>query len=264
LAKGAADIAKGAAAVGLHGAAAGAAKAFAPQIIKAIAYILGFFLLLPVIIFLALPNMFFQMPSVFDADVVTFTNQAITIEDIYERIDGLTQNEADKIIYDLSIGHDEVTSSCDFSSINRYWLIAISSVYHEQSMNISESDVRRLISGNINESHTITTWEEEVDFDEYGDPIYEERSRIDISLTNNSHNVLMSALGFTPFQREWAYFLYDNICDAQIAVNGYEDLTGGAFINYGDLVFTDGGRDVVYYNQTDERWGTRCTARCTR
>jgi hypothetical protein len=77
----------------------------------------------------------------------------------------------------------------------------------------------------------------------------------DLSLTNNSRNVLMSALGFTPFQREWAYFLYDNICDAQIAVNGYEDLTGGALINYGDLVFTYGGRDVVYYNQTDERWG---------
>jgi hypothetical protein len=95
----------------------------------------------------------------------------------------------------------------------------------------------------------------EVDFDEYGDPIYEERSRIDISLTNNSHNVLMSALGFTPFQRDWAYFLYDNICDAQLMENGYEDYTGGPLINYGDLVFADGGRDVVYYNQTDERWG---------
>jgi hypothetical protein len=28
-------------------------------------------------------------------------------------------------------------------------------------------------------------------------------------------------------------------------------------INYGDIVFREGSREVVYYNQTDERWGGR-------
>lgn len=257
LAKGIADIVKGAAAGGLHGAAVGAVKAFAPQIIKALIYILLFFLLIPVIIFFAIPNMFFQMPSVNDPEVAAFTNQAMSIESIYGSIDNLTQEEADKIIQSLAAGHDEVNASCDFSSINRYWLIAISSVLHEQGMGISESDVRGLISQNLSETHTIDTWQEQVGYDENDEPIYEERSRINISVTNNSHNVLMAALGFTQFQIDWAYFLYENICDAQITQHGYEDLPGyGApLINYGDLVFTDGGRDVVYYNQTDERWG---------
>lgn len=257
LAKGLADTIKGALTGGIKGAAIAAVKNFAPQIIKILAYILCFFMLLPTIIYFAIPNMFFQMPSVNEPDVSTLTNQAMTIESMYARIDGFTQEEADKIVLELAAGHDEVNSEYDFSGINRYWIIAISSVYYEQSMTISEADVRGIISENLAESHTITYWQERVGTDDDGEGIYESRSRINIRITNNKHDLLMQKLGFTQFQTDWAYFLYENISDTQITEHGYEDLTSDSsqLNDYGDLVFTNGSREVVYYNQTDARWG---------
>jgi hypothetical protein len=231
LAKGLADIIKGAAAGGLHGAAAGAVKAFAPQIIKALIYILLFFLFIPVIIFFAVPHMFFQMPSVNDPDVVNLTSQAMYLESLYGSIEDLSQEEAEKIIQSLAAGHDEVISSIDLSSIDRYWLIAISAVLHEQGMTVTEDDVRGLISKNLNESHTIEIWLEQIGTDENEEAIYEERSRINITITGGSHDALMDALGFTQFQKDWAYFLYENIKNAPSAGSDNGSFPGGGTHN---------------------------------
>ncbi|RGX55100.1 murein hydrolase [Anaerotruncus sp. AF02-27] len=60
---------------------------------------------------------------------------------------------------------------------------------------------------------------------------------------------------FDTFKTEWARFLYGNLSDSQLidpSNPGYTgDLPG---VDYGDIVFTDGGREVVYYNQMDSRW----------
>ena len=51
--------------------------------------------------------------------------------------------------------------------------------------------------------------------------------------------------------------MYDNITAPQIITGEYEDWTGnpGNLVNYGNLAFSDGGRDVAYYHQADSRWG---------
>ena len=254
LAKGVADMIKGAMAGGIKGAAVAALKNFAPQIIKAVAAVMIALLLLPAIIFFALPNIFFQMPSVNDMDVQFMTSQSVRIDGLYKRIDGFTQEEADKIIAELSAGFDEKVVESDFDNLNHYWLIVISTVYHDQSLDITEEDVRSMIRSSLHYSYTTESWDEQIGEDEEGDPVYQMRTRINITIGNMVHDNLMDKLGFTRFQKDWAYFLYDNITDPQIITGEYEDWTGD-FINYGDLVFSDGGRDVVYYHQADARWG---------
>ena len=255
LAKGIAETAKGAVAGGVKGAAIAAAKNFAPQIIKVVAIIVLSMLLLPAIIFFALPNIFFQMPSVGDADVRYMTEQSMRIEEIYSRMGSLTQAEADKIIAELSAGFDETVVTSDFHNINRDWLIAISTVFHNQSLEIGENDVRQLLRSNIEYSYTTESWQERVGEDEDGNPVYETRTRINISIWNTEHDRLMDALGFTRFQRDWAYFLYENISVPQLNTPESDTGSPGNLPNYGDLVFSNGGRDVVYHHQADARWG---------
>jgi len=220
LARGVAETIRAAMAGGLKGAAIAAAKNFLPQIIKVVVTIVAVSMLLPAILFFALPNIFFQLPSVGATDVRWMTEQSMRIDSLYQRMGALTQEEADKIIAMLSAGFDEAVVYSDFNNISRYWLIAISTVLHEQSLNISEDDVRAMLRQNIEYSYTTESWEEIVGEDEEGNPIYEIRTRINISIGNTDHERLMDRLGFTRFQRDWAYFLYENITVPQIVFDG--------------------------------------------
>ena len=256
LAKGVADTVKGAIGGGLHGAGVAAANAFAPQLIKvAIAVILAL-LLLPSILYFALPNIFFQWPSVDEAEIVAMNEQAVYINGLYERIESFTQEEADKIVAALSDGYDEVVVHMDLGGVSRNWLTAISSVIHEQEMErIDENSVRALVKKNLDYSYIVETWEETVGSDENGNPITETRTRIIISIWTISPDALMERLGFSMFQKEWARFFYTNINDTQLVDPSDPDYPTGELPNYGDLVFSNGDQEVVYYNQADERWG---------
>lgn len=263
LARGVAETIRGAMAGGLYGAAVAAAKAFAPQIIKIIAVIILALLILPTIIFFALPNMLWQWPSANDAEITAMNIQAQYIDDLYKRLESFALDEADKIVDDLSGGYDDVVVSMDLGGISRNWLIAISSVMHEQEMGrIGESNVRSLVRKNLDYSYTTETYEVDTGrTDENGDPITETKTRINISIWTITPGALMDKLGFTEFQKEWAGFIYDNINDSQLIEPENPDYPTDGLINYGDLVFTDGSRDVVYYNQTDERWGNEMYGR---
>ena len=257
LAKGIADTVKGAMAGGLQGAAVAAAKAFAPQLIKIALITLLVLLLIPFIIFFALPSAFFQWPTVNNATISTMTAQAAQIEKLYTKVESYALDEADKIVEELSYGYDDVVTSIDLGGVSRNWLTAICSVMHEQKMGeISERTVRSLVKQNLDYSYTTESYEESTgETDENDEPITETKTRIFIYIWTVTPDVLMEKLGFTAFQKEWAAFLYNNINEVQLIDPSDPDYPGAPLINYGDLVFTDGGRDVVYYNQADERWG---------
>lgn len=246
-----ATILNGAVTGGIKGAAIGAAKAFLPQILKILAFIIVMAILLPFFLFLSLVNTNFQFPSVDDPQITQMTQQAAFVGGLYDQFGSFTRQEADAIIARLSAGYDDVVVTENFGNTNHYWLIAISSVLHEQDLyRISESTVRQLVRDNIEYSYWVEVYYDSDDEDE-SNPYY----RIYIDLWDIGPDALIQKQRFDPFKAEWARFLYGNLVDSQLidpSAPGYTgDLPG---VDYGDLSFTDGGREVIYYNQMDSRW----------
>ncbi len=246
-----ATIINGAVTGGLKGAAIAAVKSFLPQILKLLAFIIVMAILLPFFLFLSLVNTNFQFPSVDDPDITQMTQQAVFVSGLYDQFSSFTRQEADAIIARLSAGYDDVVVNEDFGNTNNYWLISISSVLHEQDLyRINESTVRQLVRDNIEYSYWVEVYYDSGDEDE-STPYY----RIHIDIWDIGQDALMQKQRFDTFKTEWARFLYGNLSDSQLidpSNPGYTgDLPG---VDYGDIVFTDGGRQVVYYNQMDTRW----------
>lgn len=246
-----ATILNGAVTGGIKGAAIGAAKAFLPQILKLITFIIVMGILLPFFLFLSLVGTNFQFSSVDDPDVTKMTQQAIFVSGLYDQFSSYNRREADAIIARLSVGYDDVVVTESFGNTNNYWLIAISSVLHEQDLHrINENTVRQLVRDNIEYSYWVEVYDDS-DGDEPPCP----HKRIYIDIWDIGQDALMQKQQFDTFKTEWTKFLYGNLMDSQLIDPnnpGYDgDMPG---VDYGDLSFTDGGREVTYYNQMDERW----------
>lgn len=246
-----ATILNGAVKGGLHGAAIAAAESFLPQLLKIAGGLLLLVVLLPFFLFLSLVNPNFRFPSVEDADIKAMNQQAAFVGGLYENFDRYTRLEADAIISGLSAGYDDVVVTEDFGNTNRSWLTAISSAHHDQDLfKITENSVREIVRRNLAYSYWVEVYYASGDEDEE-DPLY----RIHISLWDIGPQALMSKLGFDAFHTRWAGFLHDNLAESQAVDPSSPDYTGdlpGAAI--GDISFADGSREVVYWNQMDQRW----------
>lgn len=250
LAKAAADIIKGALSGGLHGAAIGAVKAFAPQLVKIVFVLIILLFMLPIIIFVALPSALFGFESVGDE----MTIQAEVIDKLYSDFDTLTNEAASIITLGLGAGYDDVEVTQDFNSLSYNRVAAIVSVYYQQDVNtITKDNVINIAKQNIEYSYETHTYEiiETVTDEETGNTHTNivTKKRISIKLWDIGADKLMEKLGFNKFQKEWADFIYQNLEERQTVDGEYtpEDL--------GNLTFTDGSTDVVYYNQKDVKWG---------
>ena len=246
-----ATVINGAVTGGIKGAAIAAVKSFLPQLLKAVAYILLFAILLPFFLFLSLVGTNFQFPSVSDPDVTAMNDQAAAVGVMYSSFGAYTRSEADAIIFSLSQGYDDVVVTEDFGHTNDNWLTVISSVHHDQDLfSISEDSVREIIRRNIEYSYRVEIYYEDSDEDEEN-PL----RRIYIDLWDIGPDALIQKLGFDAFHTEWAGFLYDNLTESQTIDPGDPNYTGDMpGVDIGDLTFTEGGREVVYWSQMDERW----------
>lgn len=258
-AKTAMSIAKGAAAAGLHGAAAGAASQLLPGIVKAAAISILVLLLLPTIIFSALPNILFGYDNALASDIIEFTDKAYSIDAAYKKVDTYTLEEIEKIVgryieaYTSEDGvpnFDEVDVDTDTDNTNIYWFIAINSVVHQQDLfTMSEASIRDGVIGKI-----VSFAELLISFIFDGSNVTTIRTlRIDIK--DLDPEALMDKLRFTDEERNWAHLLYSAISEEQHV--GVEDTDGAGYYNtnYGNIVFINASTPVVYYNQTDSRWG---------
>lgn len=110
-----------------------------PFLVKAVAVIAATLLLVPLLIFTALPNMFFGYGSSETESITHMTEQAMTIGGIYTSLEDFDGTQVDSIVTSIaseyeqngtSIDKIEVTS--DFGEEDLLWLIAINSVAHQQ------------------------------------------------------------------------------------------------------------------------------------
>ena len=145
-------IAKAAAAAGLKGAAAAAAKETAPYILKVAVGVIIFLIVTPMLIFAAIPNIFFGYDSSAIADIQDMNTKASALGGVYMSLSDFERTEIDAIVTGLAseyeregteIGSIEVDSS--FTEDDLLWMIAINSVAYQQNLNIMTAEnVREL------------------------------------------------------------------------------------------------------------------------
>ena len=108
-----ATVLQGAVSGGLHGAAVAAAKAFLPEIIKAIFYIILFCIFIPFFLYLSVVHPNFQYPTVPNSTIQEMNAKAAYVGSLYDSFSDLTRQEADAIIARLSAGYDDVVVTKD-------------------------------------------------------------------------------------------------------------------------------------------------------
>jgi len=254
------NIVKGAAAGGVYGAAAGAVKSFLPELIKAAVTIIAIALLLPTLIFAALPNIFFGYDNIFADDIVKLTDKAYSIDAAYKKVKDYTQEVVDSIVdesknshtsEDGEQGYDEVEVNTDTENTNIYWFIAINSVAHQQDLyTMSEQSIKDMIIKKIVSAVSVVT-----DIVGEGDDELTIRT-LKIDIKDLDPDELMDKLEFDDDERNWATVLYNSMAEEQIAGTGSSADSGNYTVNYGNIVFADAVTPCVYYNQFDSRWGS--------
>lgn len=218
---------------GLHGAAVAAAKAFLPEIIKAIFYIILFCVFIPFFLHLSVVHPNFQYPTVQNSTIQEMNAKAVYVGSLYDSFSELTRQEADTIIVRLSVGYDDVVVTEDFGNTDPYWFISISSVWHEQDLGrITEESVRELVRQNIEYTYWVETYYVDSDEDE-SDPRY----RIYIDIYDIGPNALMQKLALDTFKTQWAGFLYQN--QMGMLNDDYETSSNGTHSEIKDMIQGD-------------------------
>ena len=93
-----ATVLQGAVSGGLHGAAVAAAKAFLPEIIKAIFYLILFCIFIPFFLYLSVVHPNFQYPTVQNSTIQEMNAKAAYVGSLYDSYPNLTRQEANTII----------------------------------------------------------------------------------------------------------------------------------------------------------------------
>lgn len=242
------NIAKGAAAGGVYGAAFEAAKSFLPELLKLFVILLFVVILVPMLIFTAIPNILFGYGSSTDQEIIDFTASAEELGGRYQQLDAyhepVLRRLVDSILpnfwFDGSPLYDDYDVTEDLGNINQYWIMAIGSVRYKQDLySMDESAIEDLMYDRLTYSTSLV------------DRI------LNISVRDMTPEEYMDRLGFSQEEKDWAALLYSSLTEDQDL--SYEDTDGDGYYNtdYGDITFSDAETPVIYYNQTDARWGNK-------
>ena len=251
-ARAAAHILAALAATGPEGAALAAVQEAAPHLVKIVAGLLVLLLLIPMLVFIALPNIFFGYDSATTPEIVDFTASAHGLDAVYQNIDQKNQSIIDRLVESIlpdfmtddEPDYDDYEVEKTLGNVNNYWLIAIGSVRYKQDLNImDEPTIEKLLSDKLAYTASIT------------DRV------LHIAIWDLTPDAYMDKLGFTQEEKDWAALLYSVLADGQNVSPGDTDGLGQYGTDYGNITFTHADTPVVYYNQTDARWGNKLYGR---
>jgi hypothetical protein len=251
-ARAAAHIAAALATTGAKGAALAAAQEAAPFLVKLAAGLLILLLLIPMLVFTALPNIFFGYDSSTTPEIMDLTTSAHGLEVVYQNIERKNQSVIDRLVESILPSfmtedvpdYDDYTVEKSLGNVNHYWLIAIGSVRYKQDINVmDEPTIEKLLSDKLTYTASIT------------DRV------LHISVRDLSPDAYMDKLGFTQEEKDWAALLYSVMADGQSVSPGDTDGLGQYGTDYGNVTFAHADTPVVYYNQTDARWGNKLYGR---
>lgn len=208
---------------------------------KIISGVLAAVLLLPMLIFTALPNTMFGYNSAMDQGVADFTASARRLTNAYQNIAQKNQSALERLVNSILPSfsdYDDYQVTDGSGGMNQNWLIAIGSVRYKQDLNVMDGNaLEDLLFGKLDYSASIT------------DRV------LNISVWDLTPEVYMDRLGFSQAEKDWASLLYSVMEEDQRVSIGDTDGTGYYGTDYGDITFSNAATPVVYYNQTDARWG---------
>lgn len=269
--KAVANIAKGAASGGVHGAAFAAAKSSKKWIIPAVAL-----LLLPVIIVAMLPSVIFGTLFGDGTDTKSgITDDTVLTQNMMELNDGISSVLSEGLNATLSdIADDFAASGCDDYEIDNpygsdirfnanYFISLYCASKDTDVTSISDEDLLAIIRNNKDQLYSYTYTDEvrtvdgEID-EETGEP---EQVEITVRLYTIRYNGEMhfanEVFHLSDDQKKLASNYAQNLSvflhDGCYQVLSSTEFSGVGF-SYEGVVFTDGQTQVVYYNQGDERW----------
>lgn len=214
---------------------------------KLISGVLAAVLLLPMLVFTALPNTVFGFASAVSPDIAGFTASAQQLSSAYQSINRKHQSALDRLVNSILPGfsdYDDYQVADGSGGINQNWLIAIASVRYKQDLNVMDDDaLEELLYKKLDYSASIT------------DRV------LNISVWDLTPEAYMDRLNFTQEEKDWAALLYSVMAEDQRVTVGDTDGSGYYGTDYGDITFTNAETPVVYYNQTDARWGNKMYGR---
>ena len=226
LAKAIYHVVRAAIAAGLHGAAAAAAKEALPLLIKAAAWLIFFIVLLPVLVFASLPNIFFGFDSSGTDTVISMTQQAMTIGGAYLSLEDFGRTQVDSIVTSLAAEYEADGTAIDRIEVDNsmreedlLWLIAINSVLHQQNLNtMSVESVREFCSARLSVSPSLG-------FTDGGEDGTVTTLKVKVERIDPER--MMEDLGFDEDARTWAGALYETLFES-----GALDRYAGQFETY--------------------------------
>lgn len=244
-AKAAYRVAKAAAVSGVYGAAAAAAREALPFLIKLVIGIVIALLVIPMVIFAALPNIFFGYNSSNADNVIHMTQQAMVMGGAYMSMEDVENTQVDSIVTSIAAEYEENGQEIDRIAVSGklteedlLWIIAINSAAHQQDLNImSAEQIRDFCKAQIicapslgimegGEDGTVTTLTVEI-------------KRID-------PEKLMDELGFNDDGKLWARTLYETLEESG-AIEKYRSYYDAYRPDYsGDNSY---GGDIEYGNE---------------
>jgi hypothetical protein len=231
LAAKAAKIAAAASAGGPYGAGAETVRQFLPLLIKIVIIIAVTLLLLPSLIYMAIPHHMFGWADSGSLDVRAMSERAIGIGRFYDdqyddTIGRVVAGYVDRL---LLPDNPYTTVNVNLGNTNRTWLIAIISVYYAQDLEIINYNailhiVEKMLVSNVAAGNRHVT----------------------ISITDLTPDALMALLEFSDEQCKWAHFIVSVMNEDQVIDPSDIDYSGGG-MNYSDITFTNGSTEVTYY-----------------
>ncbi len=269
--KAVAEIAKGAAAGGAHGAALAAVKHSKKWI-----GILAIILILPVLLIAMLPVVIFgPLFGNGTDDVNGFTDDTVLTQNIVNLNTGISTILSEGLTDVLDrIDADFAASGCDEKEVNNPYGADI--IFNANSFvamycaskdtdveSISQADLESLLRTHLDKLYSFTSQDSSRVVD--GDPDPETGEATTKTITIRVYTITYNGEGYfadevfqlSDEQKDLANNYAQNL-SVFMGDGSYQVLSSTEFsamgLSYEGVVFTDGETQVVYYNQLDERW----------
>lgn len=232
-------IMQAAAVSGVHGAAAATAREAFPLLLKILIAALVVFIVVPMVIFTALPNIFFGYNSSGTDTVIQMTQQAMTLGGVYMTLGNFEGAQIDSVVTGIAAEYekngttiDHIVVSSAMTDDDLLWVIAINSAAHQQDLNTMSADlIRDFCKSSLSYTPSLS-------FMDSGDDGVVTTLRIEVKHLDPEK--LMDELGFDDEARQWAGALYETLEESD-AINKYRSY----YVETGKLTVTLSEIDTV-------------------